>query len=446
MLTRTSSALSYEWGDEAPADDVPADNFSVRFSSRPVFAAGTYRFYLRADDEARLSIDFQSRIDTFGTPQPGQILTADVTLSQGSHQLQVDYRERTGNASVALSWEPLSDGASGPNFPVPVNPVFIDVPVGQWTAQYYANPSLGGLPTAITSQDEISADWGNDSPFVSLPDDEFSARWTAFPTLEAGRYRVRARSDDGVRVFVDGQLMIDEWAESQDRAFTREMDLQAGDHIIVVEYYENTGRAFIEFSLGRQDDTVPTPTPAPTVLPTPIGGSSGGIIVSDGVQQPRETGAIGVVNVFRLNVRDLPNTGGAIVTKLDEGTRVSIVGQNADQTWWQVSANGTIGWAAAQFLDTSNTGSVPITNNDTRQSVETTAFTLTAIASVNIRSEATTRSAIIGTLPNGAGAAIAGRNATNTWWQIVHAGRVGWVNDGFVNVPNDIDLNQVPIR
>ncbi|MGV2433964.1 MAG UNVERIFIED_CONTAM: PA14 domain-containing protein [Anaerolineae bacterium] len=81
-----------------------ADNFSARMNSSATFNAGTYRFYLLVDDEARLSIDYQPVIDTFDKNVVGQVQTIDVVMTAGIHQIQIDYREAGGNAYVYLDW------------------------------------------------------------------------------------------------------------------------------------------------------------------------------------------------------------------------------------------------------------------------------------------------------------------------------------------------------
>jgi len=44
--------------------------------------------------------------------------------------------------------------------------------------------------------------------------------------------------DDGVRLYVDGKLVIDEWESNPVTEFTGDIRLRAGNHAIKVEYYE----------------------------------------------------------------------------------------------------------------------------------------------------------------------------------------------------------------
>jgi hypothetical protein len=74
----------------------------------------------------------------------------------------------------------------------------------------------------------------------------FSGRFTKVVTLEAGTYEFTTRSDDGVRVLVDGTPVIDKWIKQTATTWTGTRVLAAGTYTIVVEYFENNGRAVIQ--------------------------------------------------------------------------------------------------------------------------------------------------------------------------------------------------------
>ena len=55
----------------------------------------------------------------------------------------------------------------------------------------------------------IDFDWGEGSPGAAVPADRFSARWTRTKTYTAGTYRFSVTGDDGIRVLVDGTLVLE---------------------------------------------------------------------------------------------------------------------------------------------------------------------------------------------------------------------------------------------
>ena len=64
----------------------------------------------------------------------------------------------------------------------------------------------------------------------------------------AGSYVFTARADDGIRVYVDGVLAIDEWIDQAATTYQATRTLSAGAHTIVVEYYERAGLAVAQVS------------------------------------------------------------------------------------------------------------------------------------------------------------------------------------------------------
>ncbi len=112
-----------------------------------------------------------------------------------------------------------------------------------WKGEYWNNQSLSGSPVLCRDDANVNFDWGVGSPAGNIPSDHFSARWTRTMNFNSGRYRFYLRGDDGVRLWVDNNLLIDQWHDQGATEYTAERDLGAGNHNVKVEYYENGGGA-----------------------------------------------------------------------------------------------------------------------------------------------------------------------------------------------------------
>jgi len=100
------------------------------------------------------------------------------------------------------------------------------------------------------SHRNVSHNWGTGSPAVGVNGDTFSVRWTGqIEPAYSESYTFTALSDEGVRVWVDGQLLIDDWTPHVRRNQQGTIALQAGQRYdIRLDYFEGTGAAQIELS------------------------------------------------------------------------------------------------------------------------------------------------------------------------------------------------------
>ena len=85
-------------------------------------------------------------------------------------------------------------------------------------------------------------------------------RWVRNLNLTAGRYRFTVIADDGVRLWVNNILVIDQWRVQPATRYTVEVDVAGGAIPIKMEYFENTERA--EARLGWERVSVVTPPPS----------------------------------------------------------------------------------------------------------------------------------------------------------------------------------------
>jgi hypothetical protein len=144
----------------------------------------------------------------------------------------------------------------------------------QYLTRYWNNKTLSGTPTVTMCENgPINHEWGTGSP-SGIPADNFSARWTRTANFTAGTYTITARADDGIRVWLDGNLVIDAWKDQGPTTYTATRSISAGDHPIKVEYYENGGGAVAQVT-WTQGTTV-TPPPATSYGDVVVDDQSGG--------------------------------------------------------------------------------------------------------------------------------------------------------------------------
>ena len=115
-------------------------------------------------------------------------------------------------------------------------------------AQYFNNRDLSGDPVLTRIEPTINVNSAGD--VIPGLADNLSARWTA--NLEAPfteTYRLITTSDDGVRLWLDGRLVIDNWTDHGSADNAAEVDLVAGQvYAIRMEWYDATGGAVAQLS------------------------------------------------------------------------------------------------------------------------------------------------------------------------------------------------------
>ncbi|HEY2994770.1 MAG TPA: PA14 domain-containing protein [Methylomirabilota bacterium] len=168
-----------------------------------------------------------------------------------------------GSASVSVR---NPDGQTSNTVTFTVNPAGGGCPTGQFTAQYFSNIALTPPATRTACETTINNDWGAGGP-AGLPVDNFSVRWTGQFNFAGGSVTFTARADDGIRVFLDGVVIIDQFHDQPATTYTATVNVAAGTHEVKVEYYERGGDAVAQVSWinngggGAQPPTLTTLTP-----------------------------------------------------------------------------------------------------------------------------------------------------------------------------------------
>lgn len=362
--------ITLDWNLSAP-NGLPTDYFSLRLGTNTYFNAGTWRFSVLADDGVTVRVDGQKIIDTFEAGSPAQNLVADVTLSEGFHTIQVDYREAEGAAYLYVSWDRAGALINPAPFPQPSS---AEATRGRWLAEFYNNTTLSEPRVFANDTPSPVANWGYDAPVPQVNADAWSARFTTRIYLEAGRYRATLSADDGVRYYVDGVLLLDQFGAAAGRAFSVEFDVGGGEHDIKIEHVEYGGTASLSYTLARITTTQATPylgadpvpqpvtgsaattnnpvvppPPAPTAVPAPV--VSNASAASD---------VTATITAYYVNVRSEPRVArGNIVSTVSEGQVFPVTGR-ANNGWVQIEVNGVRGWINGTYASTPNLLTIPI--------------------------------------------------------------------------------------
>ena len=153
-----------------------------------------------------------------------------------------------------------------------------DASVHGLNAEYYPSRNFLGNPVERLDA-QINYNWNEDEPLENFTPDEYSVRWTGFIVPEIGEsYTFYTRSDDGMRVWLDGVQIINNWqVQAVNEVSSEAISLEAGRlYPVTVEYFEGGGQAQAHF-LWSSNSTIKQPVPFLQLIPdaTAIGGEPG---------------------------------------------------------------------------------------------------------------------------------------------------------------------------
>ncbi len=231
VLVRCEDRIAADWGDGAPPGvPVAADGFSVRWTGTVTTAAAQYTMWASAADQLRVKIDGVVVIDKLSA-RPAESFRLDQVLTAGTHSIDVKYGEVSGRAVARFQMmKSLSTACAG------------------WATEFFANVTLSGFATVRRCSADPATSWGGDSP-TGVGPDNWSGRFTKAQTFTAGTYTFATNCNDGCRLWLDGVVLIDQWADrAAAQPFTATAAVTAGTHTIYLEMYDRTGPAAISYS------------------------------------------------------------------------------------------------------------------------------------------------------------------------------------------------------
>lgn len=134
--------------------------------------------------------------------------------------------------------------------------------------EYFKGTKFLGEPVLTRIDQEIKMNWNSGSPTATdvaqgiltaeqdLGNDNFSIRWTGkLVAPESGMYEFGVMSDDGCRIYLDGELILDDWSEHEMIPNVVQLQLQKDkSYDLRIDYYEAEGEAGIWLVWKKMDE------------------------------------------------------------------------------------------------------------------------------------------------------------------------------------------------
>ena len=268
--------LTYTWATQgsppAPVAFSVNGTNAAKSTTATFAAAGTYSFVVTLRDAAGATAQSNVSVTVNQALTSVTVSPANATVAAGGTQpFAATARDQFGNpmsTQPALAWS-LSTGGAGTvdgaglysapatgsgaatvratTGPVSGTAVVAVSPLAAGTgnglaAVYFNNPDLTGT-SVVRTDAAVNFHFGMGSPDPFIEADTFSARWVGFVEPRFSEdYTFTTTSDDGVRLWVDDALVIDQWNDHGVTSHGGTVALVAGQrHRIRLEYYDNSG-------------------------------------------------------------------------------------------------------------------------------------------------------------------------------------------------------------
>ncbi|MEH2322498.1 MAG: PA14 domain-containing protein [Nostoc sp.] len=248
--TRTDATVNFNWGTGSPDPSIGAETFSARWTGQvEAKYSETYNFYSTADDGVRLWVNGQQIINKFVDQSATESSGAIALVAGQKYDIKLEYYENTRDAVSRLSWSSSSQTKQI----IPQSQLYSNLNTAGngngLKAEYYDNIDFTNLKQTRTDA-TVNFNWGTGSPDPSIGAETFSARWTGQVEAKYSEtYNFYSTADDGVRLWVNGQQIINKFVDQSATESSGAIALVAGQkYDIKLEYYENTRDAVSRLS------------------------------------------------------------------------------------------------------------------------------------------------------------------------------------------------------
>lgn len=182
-------------------------------------------------------------------------------LGRGLYRLHLTWKSGFG-INPQLIWQ-MNDAAPQP---VPPEALFrVSGPPQGLLGTYWPNMNWEGEPLFHQVTPFLLLAWPDEQPIV--PNGEFSARYTGtLRVTQSGSYLFSVKADDGARLILDGNVLAEGLTAGQPNEFETNVELQAGDHPIEIDYFQQGGGTGLRLFWSYNGEPL-TPVPPAALIP-----------------------------------------------------------------------------------------------------------------------------------------------------------------------------------
>ncbi|HLK62895.1 MAG TPA: Ig-like domain-containing protein, partial [Bryobacteraceae bacterium] len=239
-------------GAPAPVGPAPAQpTISITSPANGATLSGTVNIAATVSAPAGVTgVQFQidgANVGAQLTAAPYSITVNTSSVANGSHSLTATVRDQAGNnaTSPAVTVTISNAAAPAPTAPQSCGPAATNAFMGC----YYSGQNFDVFVFNRTDP-VIHFDWSGTGPQgpAALGPDNYSVRWQGNFSFQGGSYQFTVSSDDGSRLYIDGQLIYSNWSQHGALPVPVGATLTAGTHLIEMDYFQSQGSAVAQLS------------------------------------------------------------------------------------------------------------------------------------------------------------------------------------------------------
>lgn len=233
-------------------------------------------------------------------------------------------------------------------------------------ATYFDNIKLEGAPKVERIDKKIQFGWTLFSPHKDLPYDWFSARWTGkLKAPNSGTFNIGIEGNDGYRLYLNNELIIDNWQKQSYNTIVKPFKFQAGkEYNIKIEYFESAGNAKLKMVWDYGvENTIDTEIAKAVAAAR----KSDVAVVVAGIHEGefQDRALLDLPGNQEKLIKAVAKTGTPTVVVLVGGSAITMANWKPDVEGvlmaWYAGENGGNGLADVLFGDENPAGRLPIT-------------------------------------------------------------------------------------